>query len=185
MAARAGGPMFTQVELSDTVNLELRDWRPLLRNGAGAGLPLARSYAALARLMAMDFPPLPSAELGALSAWIPGVGVGYSTSTKRAAEALSEGTERYRPDYRPLRMPLLALCAGQSQRDRLLPSIPSAQQRQGRAWSHHRNLVRRLSPPLSGAPPSARPARFRAWLWPCCSKGCVLMRRSRKPIKAA
>jgi pimeloyl-ACP methyl ester carboxylesterase len=95
--------------------------------------PRARSYEALARQMAMDFPPWPSAELGAMSAWIPGGGVGYSTSAKRAAEALMQGTERYRPDYRPLRMPLLALYAGQSNLDRLLPSIPAAQQSQARA----------------------------------------------------
>lgn len=95
--------------------------------------PRARSHEALARLMAMDFPPFPQTELYAFSAWIPGGGVDSSTSSKRAAEALSQGMERYRPDYRPLRMPLLALYAGQSPLDRLLPSIPAAQQSQARA----------------------------------------------------
>ncbi|MFM8605915.1 MAG: alpha/beta fold hydrolase [Cyanobium sp.] len=44
-----------------------------------------------------------------------------------------QGAERYRHDYRPLRMPLLALYAGQSPLDPLLPRIPAAQQRQARA----------------------------------------------------
>lgn len=55
------------------------------------------------------------------------------TSAQRATEALSEGMERYRPDYRPLRMPLLALYAGQSPLDPLLPSIPVTKHRQARA----------------------------------------------------
>jgi D-alanyl-D-alanine dipeptidase len=95
--------------------------------------PRARSHGALARLMAMDFPPFPQTELYGSTAWIPGGGVDYSTSTMQATEALSQGTERYRPDYRPLRMPLLALYAGQSPLDRLLPSIPASQQSQARA----------------------------------------------------
>ncbi|MGA1303764.1 MAG: alpha/beta fold hydrolase [Cyanobium sp.] len=95
--------------------------------------PRARSHGALARLIAMDFPPFPQTELYGSTAWIPGGGVDYPTSAKQAAEALSQGTERYRPDYRPLRMPLLALYAGQSPLDRLLPSIPAEQQSQARA----------------------------------------------------
>jgi hypothetical protein len=84
--------------------------------------------------MAMGLPPrCRRPSLAHCPPGSPGGGVGYSTSTKRAAEALWEGTERYRPDYRPLRMPLLALDAGQSQLDRLLQSIPSAQQCRARA----------------------------------------------------
>lgn len=89
--------------------------------------PRPRSHEALARLMAMEIPPVPQAELYAYSAWIPGGGVFVPTSAIRANEALSQGAERYRPDYRPLRMPLLALYAGQSSLDRVLPSIPAAQ----------------------------------------------------------
>ena len=61
-----------------------------------------------------------------------GGGVLPPTSARRAQEAITQGTERYRPDYRPLRMPLLALYAGQSPLERLWPRIPAAQQRQAR-----------------------------------------------------
>ena len=106
--------------------------RELFLRPAGAE-PRPRSHEALARLMAMVLPPMPQAELYASTAWIPGGGVDTSTSTKRAAEGLTQGTERYRPDYRPLRMPLLALYAGQSPLDRVRPKIPAAQERQARA----------------------------------------------------
>jgi len=95
--------------------------------------PRPRSHEALARLMALQGSRVPQTELYALSAWIPGGGVLPPTSARRAAEALSQGTELYRPDYRPLRMPLLALYAGQSPLNPLLPRIPAAQQRQARA----------------------------------------------------
>ena len=94
--------------------------------------PRPRSHAALARLMAVNFPPFPQTEVYESSAWIPGGGVYFSTSARRAQEAITQGTERYRPDYRPLRMPLLALYAGQSPLDRVWPNIPVAQQRQAR-----------------------------------------------------
>lgn len=95
--------------------------------------PRPRSHEALARLMAMEIPPVPQAELYAYSSWMPGGGVFVPTSAIRANEALSQGTERYRPDYRPLRMPLLALYAGQSPLDRVLPRIPAAQLSRARA----------------------------------------------------
>jgi len=95
--------------------------------------PRPRSHQAQARLLAMEGAWMPQAELYASMAWIPGGGVGMPTSARRAAQALMEGTERYRPDYRSLRMPLLALYAGQSPLDPLLPRIPAAQQRQARA----------------------------------------------------
>jgi pimeloyl-ACP methyl ester carboxylesterase len=95
--------------------------------------PRPRSHEALARLMALLGAPVPKAELYALSAWIPGGGVLPPTSASRADDALMQGTERYRPDYRPLHMPLLALYAGQSPMDPLLPRIPAAQQSQARA----------------------------------------------------
>lgn len=94
--------------------------------------PRPRSHAALARLMAVNLPPFPQTELYAVAAWIPGGGVLPPTSARRAQEAITQGTERYRPDYRPLRMPLLALYAGQSPLERLWPRIPAAQQRQAR-----------------------------------------------------
>ncbi len=95
--------------------------------------PRPRSHEALAALMAMEIPPVPQAELYAYSSWIPGGGVFVPTSAIRANEALLQGTERYRPNYHPLRMPLLALYAGQSPLDRVLPSIPAAQLSRARA----------------------------------------------------
>jgi pimeloyl-ACP methyl ester carboxylesterase len=97
--------------------------------------PRPRSHEALARLMALQGAPVPQAELYATSAWIPGGGVSTPTSASRANDALMQGTERYRPDYRPLKMPLLALYAGQSPMDALMPRIPAAQQSQARACS--------------------------------------------------
>jgi len=104
----------------------------LMLRPAGAE-PRPRSYEAQARLLAWVLPMVPSAELGARSAWIPGGGVGMPTSARRAAQALMEGSERYRPDYRPLRMPLLALYAGKGPLDPPFPSIPALLQPQARA----------------------------------------------------
>lgn len=95
--------------------------------------PRPRSHEAFARQLAILAGPVPKAELYAMAAWIPGGGVYPPTSAQRASEALALGTERYRPDYRPLRMPLLALYAGQSPLDPLWPRIPEAQKSQARA----------------------------------------------------
>lgn len=69
-----------------------------------------RSLAAISQMFQLlGVPPRPATELAATNAWLPGGGIGPTASSERASKDLSEGTARYRPDYRALRMPLLAL----------------------------------------------------------------------------
>jgi pimeloyl-ACP methyl ester carboxylesterase len=69
-----------------------------------------RSLAAISQMFQLlGVPPRPATELAATNAWLPGGGIGPTAPSERASRELKEGTARYRPDYRALRMPLLAL----------------------------------------------------------------------------
>lgn len=89
------------------------------------GAWLGRSYGAMARLTApLAIPPT---ELAAQSAWLPGGGLGPPATAEYAMAALSQHTERYRPNYRPLTMPLLALYGSRFEPDPRRPAMSAAQ----------------------------------------------------------
>jgi pimeloyl-ACP methyl ester carboxylesterase len=69
-----------------------------------------RSLAAIApMLQLLGISPRPATELAAQNAWLAGGGIGPTASSERASKDLMEGSARYRPAYRALRMPFLAL----------------------------------------------------------------------------